>query len=173
MQAAWNGYPKNVVNGIIKHTLRNNDNNKMFNDNEIDGTVRIYKFKQCMKKLYKCFKKEKRVKHVLQYETTKLSYFTNTKDKISLLSQSSVVCKFVCPGCSSSYIGKQSALYGTEGQKNMATKIIIRKNNIWESSISAKLEITQLLLTKQITGTFYFSRKHTWLKHIYHPQTVI
>ena len=130
MQAAWNGYPKNVVNGIIKHTLRNNDNNKMFNVNEIDGTVRIYKSKQCMKKLYKCFKKEKRVKHVLQYETTKLSYFTNTKDKLSLLSQSSVVCKFVCPGCSSSYIGKQSALYGTEGQKNMATKIIIRKNNI-------------------------------------------
>ena len=59
-----------------------------------------------MKKLYKCFKKEKRVKFVLQYETTKLSYFTNTKDKISLLSQSSVVYKFVCPGCSSSYIGK-------------------------------------------------------------------
>ena len=72
MQAAWNGYPKNVVNGIVKHTLRNNDNNKMFNDNEIDGTVRIYKFKQCMKKFYKCFKKEKRVKYVLQYETTKL-----------------------------------------------------------------------------------------------------
>ena len=59
-----------------------------------------------MKKLYKCLKKDKRVKFVLQYETIKLSYFTNTKDKISLLSQSSVVYKFVCPGCSSSYIGK-------------------------------------------------------------------
>ena len=59
-----------------------------------------------MKKLHKCFKKEKRIKFLLQYETTKLSYFTNTKDKISLLSQLSVVYKFVCPGCSSSYIGK-------------------------------------------------------------------
>ena len=59
-----------------------------------------------MKKLYKCLKKDKRVKFVLQYETIKLSYFTNTKDKISLLSQSSVVYKFVCPDCSSSYIGK-------------------------------------------------------------------
>ena len=49
-------------------------------------------------KVYKCFKKEKRVKFVLQYETTKLSYFTNTKDKISLLSQSPVVYKFACPG---------------------------------------------------------------------------
>ena len=37
---------------------------------------------------------------------TKLYYFTNTKDKISVLSQSSVVYRFVCLSCSSSYIGK-------------------------------------------------------------------
>ena len=30
-----------------------------------------------MKKFYKCFKKEKRVKFVLQYEKTKLSYFND------------------------------------------------------------------------------------------------
>ena len=59
-----------------------------------------------MKKHYKCFRTDRTVKFVLKYETTKLSYFTNTKDKISLLSQSSVVYKLVCPGCSSSYIGK-------------------------------------------------------------------
>ena len=63
-----------------------------------------------MKKLYKCFKNEKRVKFALQYETTELFYFTNTKDKILLLSESSVVYKFVCPGCSSSYIGKTMGL---------------------------------------------------------------
>ena len=62
--------------------------------------------KQCMKKLFKYFKKDQRVKFVLQYETTKLSYFTSTKDKISLLSQSSVVYKLFCPGWSSSYIEK-------------------------------------------------------------------
>ena len=110
-------YLRNVVDGVIKHALHNNDNNNTFNDNDIH-TVRIcikIKYfgetadrliKQCMKKLYKCFKNEKRVKFVIQYETTKLSYFTNTKDKILLLSQSSVVYKFVCPGHSSSYIGK-------------------------------------------------------------------
>ena len=43
----------------------------------------------------------------------------------------------------------------------------------WTSSISAKLEITQLFLIKQITGTFYFSRKHIWLKHVDHPLTVV
>ena len=80
------------------YTIKNDDKN-MFNGNEIDNSVGIYikikysggtadrLIKQCMKKLYKCFKKEKRVKFVLQYETTKLSYFTNTKDKISFLSQ--------------------------------------------------------------------------------------
>ena len=59
--AAWHGYPQSVVNYIIKHTLRNNDNNNMFNDNEIDDAVRIYirikysgetadrLIKQCMK----------------------------------------------------------------------------------------------------------------------------
>ena len=57
-----------------------------------------------MKKLYKCFKKDKRVKFALHYETTKLSYFTNTKGQISLLIQSPVVYKFVCRACSSSYI---------------------------------------------------------------------
>ena len=57
-------------------------------------------------KTLKVFQEKKRVKFVLQYETTKLSYFTNRKDKILLLSQSSVVYKFVCPGCSSSFTEK-------------------------------------------------------------------
>ena len=101
--------------------------NCSLNDNDIDVNVRIYinikysgetadgLIKQSKKKLQKCFKKDKRVKFVLQYGTTKLSYFTNTKDEISLLSQSSVVYKFVFPGCSSSCIGKtECMLWGTE-----------------------------------------------------------
>ena len=43
---------------------------------------------------------------MLHYQTTKLSYFTNTKDKTPFLSQSSVIYKFVSPGCKSSYVGK-------------------------------------------------------------------
>ena len=109
----------------------------MFNNNEIEDAVRIYikiKFsgeaahrliQKCMKKLSKCFKREKRVinmkllNHLIL--PTKSSYITNSKYKISLLSQLSVVYKFVCPGC------KNSALCG-KGQKNMPAKVIIRKN---------------------------------------------
>ena len=113
------------------------------------------------------------------------------KNKISLLSQSSFVCNFVLVVVLFT-LEKQRALY-QKGQKNMPRKIIIRKNKVlfmntcwhvnittisliyllvivgnypstWTSSISAKLEIAQLSLIKQITRTFYFSRKHTWLK---------
>ena len=35
-----------------------------------------------------------------------MSFYTNTKDKIPLLSQSSLVYKFTCAGCSSSYVIK-------------------------------------------------------------------
>ena len=90
--AARNGYPQNIVNYIIKHTLRNNDNNNVFNDNEIDDAVRIYikiKYsgetadkltKQCMKKLYKCFKKGKRVK--LFYNMKQLNFLILPTQKI-------------------------------------------------------------------------------------------
>ena len=110
----------------------------------------------------------------LDYKTTKLSYFTNTKDKISLLSQSSVVYKFVYPGCSSSYIGKtectlwektEEHAYKNNNQKeqNVIYEHLLNLNittisliylmliiiySTWISLISDKLEITQVLLTK-------------------------
>ena len=61
-----------------------------------------------MVKLYKCFKNGRRVKF---NETTELSCFTKTKDKISLLSQSSIVYKIVCTGSSSSCNGKAKCTF--------------------------------------------------------------
>ena len=62
--------------------------------------------KWCIEKLYKSFKREINVKFVKYYKTTKMSFFTNTRDKTPSLSQSSVVHKFTCPACGCSYIGK-------------------------------------------------------------------
>ena len=62
--------------------------------------------KKCIKKLYKSFKRKINIKFVTHYKTTKISFFTNTKDKTPSLSQSSVVYKFTCPGYSCHYIGK-------------------------------------------------------------------
>ena len=112
-----NGYPKHIVNSIVKRALRDKESSNIKEETTTD-TVKIFidlKFsgntgdrivKNCMKKLHKCFKKEVTVKFVLRYQTTKLCYFTNTKDKSPFLSQSSVIYKFVCPGCKSCYIGK-------------------------------------------------------------------
>ena len=41
---------------------------------------------------------------MLHYHSTKLSYFTNTKDKTLFLTQSWVIHKFFCPGCKSCYV---------------------------------------------------------------------
>jgi hypothetical protein len=48
----------------------------------------------------------KPVKFQFHWQTTKVASFTGTKDPISKESGSSVVYKFVCPGCNASYIGK-------------------------------------------------------------------
>ena len=68
------------------------------------------------------FKKEVTIKYVLRYQTTKLSYFTNTKDKTSFLSQSSVTYKFVCPGSKSSYIGKTDRTLHQRTKENHYSK---------------------------------------------------
>ena len=57
------------------------------------------------RKLRHCFKTEINVKFMQTYKTTKLQYFTSTKDRIPQLSQSSVIYKITCPGCKASYIG--------------------------------------------------------------------
>ena len=62
--------------------------------------------KSCIKKLYRSYKREINVKFVTHYKTTKILFFTNTKDKTPSLSQSSVVYQFICSGCSCNYTVK-------------------------------------------------------------------
>ena len=139
-----------------------------------------------MKKLYKCFKKEVTVKFVLHYQTTKLSYFTNTKDKTPFLTQSSVVYKFVCPGCKSCYVGKADRTLH-DRTKEHAYARVTRMNKaqfmnichyvpitatlqiysrltpmalIATSSTYRKQKIIPLFLTEETIGTFYFLKKH-------------
>ena len=79
---------------------------KIFIDLKFSGNTGDRIVKNCIKKLYKCFKKEVPVKFVIHYQTTKLCYFTNTKDKTPFLSQLLFVNVFVFPGCKSCYVGK-------------------------------------------------------------------
>ena len=51
-------------------------------------------------------KKESNVYFKVIYDNVKLSYLTNSKDKIPTLNQSFVVYHFSCPDCSNCYVGK-------------------------------------------------------------------
>ena len=62
--------------------------------------------KRCKKRLLKLFKKDKRVKFEVCFQSTKTSFFTSNKDKIPKLSNSGVIYEYTCPGCSKSYVGK-------------------------------------------------------------------
>ena len=106
---------------LVKRALRDKESNnikeettadtvKVFIDLKFSGNTADRIVKNCMKKLYKCFKKEVTVKFVLRYQTTKLSYFTNTKDKSPFLSQSSVIYKFVAQDVNHVMLVKQTAL---------------------------------------------------------------
>ena len=115
--AAWYGFHKRIANSIIKRALQANNSNttrseanadsvKIFFNLNYSGETAEIMVKSCIKKLYRSFKREINVTFVTHYKTTKVLFFTNTKDKVLSLSQSSVVYQFTCPGCSCNYIGK-------------------------------------------------------------------
>ena len=59
------------------------------------------------------------MKFALHYQTTKLCYFSNTKEKTPFLSQSSIAYKFVCRGCKSCHVDKTGSTLH-EGKKEHA-----------------------------------------------------
>ena len=114
----------------------------------------------------------------------KFRSFTNTKDKTPSLSQSSVVYKFTCPGCSCNYIGKtertlherteehaypnkksnqQSAIYENLSSCLHYSHIVdlFDVNNHDVTSLTlTRLKVTLFFLAKQIIGTNCYLKKH-------------
>ena len=117
---------------------------KIFIDLKFSGNTADWTVKNCIKKLYKCFKKEVTIKFVLHYKTTKLCYFTNIKGKTPFLSQSSVVYKFVCPGCKSCYVGKTDCTL-MKGQRNTLTPKVTSMNKVKFMNICHHVPITATL----------------------------
>ena len=97
--ATWNGYPKGIVNSILKQALWDKGSNNITEESTA-GTVKVFidlKFsgntigrivENCMKKLKMFLKRSCHKVCVLLY---------NIKDKTPVLNQSSVVYKFFCP----------------------------------------------------------------------------
>ena len=90
--AAWNGFPKRIANSIIKRALQTNDSNTTRSKKDNTDSIKIFfnlnysgetaerMIKKFTKKLYKRLKREINVQFVTHYKTTKISFFTNTKE---------------------------------------------------------------------------------------------
>ena len=55
------------------------------------------------------------------FSTFKISNYFSTKDVIPECFRSSVVYKFVCTGCNSSYVGRTHVYYNTRSEEHLAT----------------------------------------------------
>ena len=113
--ASWNGYPKNIVNAIIKRVLsketlindaiRNEKKNKIpnvFINIDYPGEKGDHLLKKYFKKLGRSA--NIKVNFVCVILSRKYRFFTNMKDKLNKLSEYNVIYQFPCPGCESSYI---------------------------------------------------------------------
>ena len=114
--APWNGFPKAISTSIIKRALsksctesqseENNETIKIYMNLPYLGNAGDLLVKKCIKTLKRNIRKETKVAFVVSYATTKVSFYTNTKDRIDKLANSFIVYEFCCPGCSKRYIGK-------------------------------------------------------------------
>ena len=91
--ASWNGFSKNITNSIIKKALKdkpnvnntqsvNTDSTEIFFNLQYSGDTAERMVKSCIKKLRKCLKKDTKIKFIVCYKTTKMSFYINARDKL-------------------------------------------------------------------------------------------
>ena len=121
--ASYNGFPRWVVNKVVKQSsepsTRSTDTEEQ-DTNRVDLYMSLPYFgkeaenivQKTKKRLFKLFRRDKEAILKVQFQTTKLAFFTSNKDRTPLLSSSCLVYQYSCPGCSKSYIGKtESTLF--------------------------------------------------------------
>ena len=130
--AAYNGFPKWIVQSVVKRVLQ--PTQRTNHDEDIDQETIYLTFpyignqgesvvQKCTKRLSKLMKREKNVVFKVFLETTKLAFFTSNKDKTPFLSSSGVVYEYCCPGCSKTYVGKtNNTLFNRTSQHGWTQK---------------------------------------------------
>ena len=157
---------KNIVNAVIKRVLSKETlTNDVIINEEKDKipTVSInidYPREKGVHLLKKCFKKlgrsiNQKVNLVCRYSVTKVSLFTNMKDKLNKLRKSNFVYQFSCPGCKSSCIGKtERTLF--ERTKEHVTRAASAINRHLDSCLNVEhlFSINNLILNDVNTHEF-------------------
>jgi len=110
---SWNGYTKATAKRLLKNFMpKFGPANKSPEDKPIKIWMRLPFIgkrgeiiaRKSIKKIEKLLNRP--VMFVFLWQTTKLSFFVNTKDPTPKEYKSSVIYKFTCPGCSAEYVGK-------------------------------------------------------------------
>ena len=133
--ASYNGFPRWTANKIVKESLDNQQQRQNRTDEEDSDVTPLYMFLpyagqeaeqvviRCKKRLTKLFKKEVKAVFRIQFQATKLSFYTSNKDRVPLLSNSCLVYRYTCPGCAETYIGKtESTLFNRSKQHGWTDK---------------------------------------------------
>ena len=112
---SWNGYPKYVINSLIKRLSAKKGENNITTTDVDDNIPKIWLtlpyagpkgdslIRSCIRKIRKHLKS---VKLIVKYRDKKLSFFCSTKDKIPVEQNANVIYEITCPGCGGKYIGK-------------------------------------------------------------------
>ena len=113
---SWNGFPNYVNKPLLRHLKSNStipSSNNSIEKNDIPeiifrlryvGKVGEQLLKRCLKKVKRCLNSN--VKFRVLYDTKKMSFYCNIKDKVPHDQRNHVIYKIKCPGCNSCYIGK-------------------------------------------------------------------
>ena len=143
--AAYNGFPRWVVNKVVRKTLHTGQRNQPQDEPQQEPTANQEEdssheslvflslpyigdrgeaiIKKTTKRLSKLMKKEKNVIFKVFLQTTKVAFYTSNKDRTPLLSSSYVIYEYSCPGCAHTYVGKtKNTLFNRTHQHGWSQK---------------------------------------------------
>ena len=145
----------------------------------------MWKVFRCKKRLSKLFKKDLHVEFRIHFQTTKLSFFSSNKDKTPLLSSSSLVYQFSCPGCTKSYIGKtESTLFNRTKEhgwsdKQSAVNKHFQHCSSWKEIVGlfeifgSEVDQMQFQINAVRENTKILKKSDNWLKLAFHESLSI
>ena len=100
--------PPTIIMKKVMNKIASDDESNQFNQNPVVtiwfwlpycGDKSIQLANSCVKKIKCYFKKDINIKFKFLYDTAKLEFFCNNKDKTPFFNNSYVVYHFNCPGC--------------------------------------------------------------------------
>ena len=113
---SWDGFPNYVSKPLLcclksnstitpsSNSIEKNDIPEIIFHLPYAGKVGEQLLKRCLKKVKRCLNSN--VKLRVLYDTKKMSFYCNIKDKVPHDQRNQVIYKIKCPGCNRCYIGK-------------------------------------------------------------------